>query len=127
MKTTLTFADLKLNATCPTLKELDSLLSNAKALSLESKFPELKLGKTFRFTGNVLSKYAVSALDVAAILSAQPSDVTALCEAYTEATTMIAGANTTYVVDVTYATVLRSELYKLRNAIKAMSPEYTEA
>lgn len=124
MKTNLTFADLNRTAICPTLKQLDSLLSGAKALELESKFPELKLGKTFRFTGNVLSKYAVSAL--AAFAEGKADDKTALCVAYAEAVDMVIGANATYVVDVTFATVLRSELFKLRNAIKGLSPEYTD-
>ena len=124
MKTNLTFADLNRKAICPTLKHLDSLLSEAKSLGLEEKFPELKLGKTFRFTANVMSKYAVSAL--AAFGEGDAETKKALCEAYTEAFDMITGAKATYVVDVTYATVLRSELFKLRNAIKALSPEYTE-
>ena len=124
MKTTLTFADLNRTAICPTLKQLDSLLSAAKALELESKFPELKLGKTFRFTTSVLGKYAASAL--AAFAEGKADDKTALCVAYAEAVDMVIGANATYVVDVTFATVLRSELFKLRNAVKALSPEYTE-
>ena len=98
-KTTLTINDLHRNSVAPTLKGLDTAMTAAKAKVPTELFPELKLSKTYRFTNNVLHEHAA--------------------EAYTNLDAMLFSG--IYAVDETFATVLRSELYKLRNAVKELA------
>lgn len=121
MKTNLTIRDLDRKVTTPTLAGIDALLSKAKSAVPADKFPELKLGKTYRFTANVMREYGLTAFEK---LDSQPlplvSDEAAiLMDAYSDLHAML--ESDTYIVNETYATLLRSELYKLRNAVKAIA------
>ena len=122
MKTTITFADLDRKVTTPTLAGIDALMSTAKATVPADKFPELKLGKTYRFTANVMREYGIRAFEK---LERNPlrfvgeKPMTDLAEAYTHLHLML--ETDTYDVNAAFATVLRSELYKLRNAVKAIA------
>lgn len=122
MKTTATFTDLRIFTIRPTLVGLDAIMATAKVKCPPEQFPELKLGKTYRFTTNVLREYAVSAMEV--YESTTTEDGAKLAEAYTHLDAMLSSG--IYTVDETFATVLRSEMYKLRNAIKALSPKCTD-
>ena len=123
MKTTLTLADLTRRNVQPTLKGLDDLMVVVKTKCPAEQFPELKLSKTYRFTTSVLRKYAVSALEVYMTTTSEAG--AKLLSAYTDLDVLMYKG--VYVVDDKFATVVRSKLYELRNAIKELSPLCTEA
>lgn len=115
-KTTLTINDLHRNSVAPTLKGLDTAMTAAKAKVPAELFPELKLSKTYRFTNNVLHEHAAKALQA---FDGTSEASVKLAEAYTNLDAMLFSG--IYAVDETFATVLRSELYKLRNAVKELA------
>lgn len=123
MKTnTASFTELTHRTAQPTLVDIDGLLSAAKSTVPADAFPELKLGKTYRFTANVMREYGVSAMEQYAATVGTSEAVAQLNEAFSHLREML--DTDVYIVNETFAKVLRSELYKLRNAVKELSPMY---
>jgi len=115
MKTTVTINDLTRKTIAPTLKGLDSLMTTAKARVPAEAFPELKLSKTYRFTSNVLREHGAKAIEAFGDDDASHK----FAEAYTTLDTML--TLDIYEVDETFAKVLRSAMYAMRNAVKELA------
>ena len=121
MKKTLTIADLTrsiTNESFPSLKDLDSLMAVAKETCPAEDFPELKLSKTYRFTCNVLREYGIDALDIGEF-DEEIAPYSTFMNAYIDLRAMLDHHH--YMVDETFATVLRSLLYKMRTALKEIA------